>query len=76
MSISEWATTISGVIAIFGVVSIGVRFLIKHYLREMKLELTNNGGGSMKDKVDMNTERLHRVETRVDDIYKILCDRS
>ena len=75
MSAADWSTIISGGIAVLTVVGMAVRFLIKHYFREMKSELTNNGGSSIKDKVDMNTERLSRVEARVDQIYTILCDR-
>jgi hypothetical protein len=75
MTVSEWATTISGTIAVLTVVGMGVRFIITHYLREIRNELTNNGGSSMKDKVDLNTDRLSRVEQRVDQIYIILSER-
>lgn len=44
------------------------KWIITKFLSELK----PNGGGSMRDKVDINTERLTRVEQRVDDIYKIL----
>jgi hypothetical protein len=75
MTISDWATIISAGIAILTVVGIGVRFVITHYLKQMKNELTNNGGSSIKDKVDMNTDRLSRVEQRVDQIYLILSEK-
>jgi hypothetical protein len=56
------------------------RYSIKNIVRDemtiVKKELNNNGGSSMKDKVDRNTEGLVRVESRVDDIYKILCERD
>lgn len=42
-----------------------VKWLVKHYLAELK----PNGGGSVKDQVN-------RLETRVDEIYKILCERK
>ena len=42
-----------------------MRFMIKHYLSELK----PNGGSSVSD-------RITRVEDRVDDIYRILCERS
>ena len=75
MSVSEWATTISGALAVLSIVGVGFRFLIKHYLREMKEQLTHNGGSSIRDKVDMNTDRLSRVEQRVDQIYLILLEK-
>ena len=42
-----------------------VRWLVKHYLYELR----PNGGGSVKDQVN-------RLESRVDDIYRILCERA
>jgi hypothetical protein len=39
-------------------------------------ELKPNSGSSIKDKVDINSERLLRVEQRVDDIYQILASKG
>jgi hypothetical protein len=47
--------------ALLGGVAGLVRWLVKHYLSELK----NNGGNSIKDKVD-------KLENRVDLIYEIL----
>jgi hypothetical protein len=47
-----------------------IRWLVKHYLSELK----PNSGSSMRDAVNINTERLDRVEQRVDQIYLILCE--
>jgi hypothetical protein len=49
-----------------------VRWLVKHYLAELK----PNGGGSMRDSVNRNSERLERLENRVDKIYEILCEQK
>jgi uncharacterized protein YciW len=43
----------------------GVRWLVKHYLAELK----PNGGGSVKDQVN-------RLEERVDQIYLLLCEKK
>lgn len=48
------------------------KWIITKFLSELK----PNGGGSMRDKVDTNTERLGRVEQRVDDIYRILAEKE
>lgn len=64
MSIADWATTISGAIAIIGGVVVTMRWLIKHYLSELK----PNSGSSLRDSVN-------RLEARVDKIYEILCER-
>ena len=57
MSIADWATTISGVLAVIAAFG----WVIKHYLKELK----PNSGSSMND-------RLTRVETKVDIIYDII----
>jgi hypothetical protein len=55
---------------LLGGFSAAVRWLVKHYLSELK----PNSGSSMRDAVNINTERLDRVEQRVDQIYLILCE--
>lgn len=48
------------------------KWIIDKFLNELK----PNGGGSIKDKVDINTDRLTRVEERVDAIYTILAQKE
>ena len=57
MSVADWATTISGVLAVLAAFG----WVIKRYLVELK----PNSGSSMND-------RLTRVETKVDIIYDIV----
>ena len=64
MTIDQWATTISGFLAVILAVGASFRWLIKHYLNELK----PNGGGSMND-------RLTKVETKVEIIYDLLKDK-
>jgi len=70
MTAADWAGLIVSVVTI--VVSFGAatRWLVKHYLDELK----PNGGNSLRDSVNTNTERLNRVEQRVDQIYVLLCE--
>jgi hypothetical protein len=70
MSPTDWAGLIVSVITIVTSFALATRWLVKHYLDELK----PNGGGSMRDAVNINTERLDRVEQRVDQIYLILCE--
>ncbi len=70
MSATDWAGLIVSVITIIASFVGATRWLVKHYLEELK----PNGGGSMRDAVNINTERLDRVEQRVDQIYLILCE--
>lgn len=55
LTIDQWATTISGFLAIFVALGTGFRWLVKHYLKELK----PNGGSSMND-------RLYKLETKID----------
>jgi hypothetical protein len=61
LSIADWSTTISGVLAVTIAAGASIRWVIKHYLAELK----PNSGSSMND-------RLTRVETKVDIIYDII----
>jgi hypothetical protein len=47
------------------------KWIISKFLSELK----PNGGSSIKDKVEVNSERLDRVEQRVDQIYELLIQR-
>ena len=64
MTVDQWATTISGFLAVALTVGAAFRWLIKHYLKELK----PNGGTSMND-------RLTKLETKVEIIYDMLKDR-
>jgi len=65
MSASDWAGLIVSVVTIIASFGAATRWLVKHYLSELK----NNGGSSVKDQVD-------RLETRVDQIYLLLCEQG
>ena len=64
MSVDQWATTISGFLAVALTIGAAFRWLIKHYLKELK----PNGGTSMND-------RLTKLETKVEIIYDLLKDK-
>lgn len=71
MSAAEWAGFAVALMTLLAGFTAAIRWLVKHYLDELK----PNGGGSMRDAVNINTERLDRVEKRVDQIY-ILISKS
>jgi hypothetical protein len=64
MSPAEWAGFGAGVIAVLSGVLIGLRFLVKGWLNELR----PNGGSSMKD-------QLTRLEQRVDDLFVLISKR-
>jgi hypothetical protein len=70
MSAAEWAGFAVAIMTLVAGFTAAIRWLVKHYLEELK----PNGGGSMRDAVNINTERLDRVEQRVDQIYILLCE--
>jgi hypothetical protein len=65
MTPANWAGLIVSIIAIISAFAGVVRWLVKHYLNELK----PNGGSSMKDSVA-------RLERQVEEIYRILLTRN
>ena len=64
MSPAEWAGFGAGIIAVLSGVLVGLRFLVKGWLNELR----PNGGSSMKD-------QLTRLEQRVDDLFVLISKR-
>lgn len=65
MSPANWAALAVSIMTLIVGFAAGIRFLVKHYLSELK----PNGGNSVSD-------RLNRVERRVDEIYSMLIERK
>jgi hypothetical protein len=65
MTAQDWAALAVALITIIGAFATAVRWLVKHYLNELK----PNGGSSVKDSVA-------RLERQVEEIYRILLTRS
>jgi hypothetical protein len=72
MNATQWASLIVAAFAIVSGFAASVRWLVKHYLYELK----PNGGSSMRDGINRNSERLERLEDRVDKIYELLCKQK
>jgi H+/Cl- antiporter ClcA len=64
MQAQDYATVAVAVITIVGGFAAGVRWMVKHYLNELK----PNGGSSVKDSIS-------RLERQVEEIYRILLTR-
>jgi hypothetical protein len=63
MTIANWASLIVAIIAIVTAFAGAIRWMVKHYLYELR----PNGGGSLKDQVN-------RLERRVDEVIDMLID--
>jgi hypothetical protein len=64
MTAQEWVGVSVGVCAVLTSLLVGLRWVIKSYLQELK----PNGGSSMKD-------QLNRLEARVDDLFMLISKR-
>ena len=65
MTLANWASLIVAIIALVTAFAGAVRWLVKHYLYELR----PNGGGSLKDQVN-------RLERRLDEVIDMLLDRK
>jgi len=64
MQTQDYATLAVAVMTIIGGFAGAVRWMVKHYLNELK----PNGGSSIKDSVA-------RLEERIDDLYKLIAEK-
>lgn len=72
MNVMDWAGLAVSVTTLLGALAVGVRFLVKHYLSELK----PNGGSSIKDKVKDIDEKVGKLESRIDQIYLLLLEKK
>ena len=64
MQAQDYATVAVAVMTIVGGFVGAVRWLVKHYLNELK----PNGGSSIKDSIT-------RLEERIDDLYRLIAEK-
>ena len=64
MTAQDYATVAVAVMTIVGGFGAAVRWLVKHYLNELK----PNGGSSIKDSIS-------RLEERIDDLYRLIAEK-
>lgn len=72
MSIPDWATTVSGGLALLAAIWAIHRFVTRALIRDYLSELRPNGGSSMKDKVTTIETKVNKLENRIDQIYLLL----
>lgn len=64
MQIKDYLTMAVAIIAIFTAFAGGIRWMVKHYLNELK----PNGGSSIKDS-------MNRMEIRIDELYRLIAEK-
>jgi hypothetical protein len=72
MNAIDWAALAVSIMTILGGFTAAVRWLVKHYLNELK----PNGGSSLRDEQNRQGDTIKRLESRVDEIYRLLVSRS
>ena len=65
MQLKDYLTVAVAVIAIFSAFAGGMKWMVKHYLYELK----PNGGSTLKDSVQ-------RLEERIDDLYRLVANKQ
>jgi hypothetical protein len=65
MTPQDWAAFCLTIASLIGSVAIMIRWMVKHYLSELK----PNSGSSLKDAVN-------RLESRIDELYVIIAERN
>jgi hypothetical protein len=81
MTVQDWASLIVAILTIVSSIAFGIKWLVKHYL----IELKPNSGSSLRDAVTrlemaLDEQRVdsvksrNRQEEKLDEMYKILID--
>jgi hypothetical protein len=68
MTIQDWAALAVSVLTIVAVLAGAIKWLVKHYLSELK----PNSGSSLKDQVSRLEIRINEADTRRQDMEKKL----
>ena len=66
MTALDWASLSVAIVSILGSVAMGIKWLVKHYLAELK----PNGGSSMRDKVNQLEEKVDFLTDLVKEALK------
>ena len=74
MTVQDWAGLILSVLTIVGIMAGGIKFLVKHYLSELK----TNGGSSVKDQInrlEMRINEADSVRKQMKEDHKVMKDK-
>jgi hypothetical protein len=67
MTANDWMALVVSIVTIIGSFIASVRWLVKHYLSELKPD--GNGGHNLEG-------RVARIETKLDTLYQILISKK
>jgi hypothetical protein len=77
MTVQDWASLIVAILTIVSSIAFAIKWLVKHYLSELK----TNGGSSVKDQMNRLEVRANEADTKrkemdrkLDHMYEILIE--
>lgn len=77
MTIQDWASLIVAILTIVSSIAFAIKWLVKHYLSELK----TNGGSSVKDQMNRLEQRANEADAKrkdmdrkLDHMYEILIE--
>lgn len=68
MTVQDWASLIVAILTIVSSIAFGIKWLVKHYLSELK----PNSGSSLKDQVNRLENRLNEADEKRKDMSRKL----
>jgi flagellar capping protein FliD len=68
MTLQDWVALVLSVLTIVGIMAGGIKFLVKHYLVELK----PNSGSSMKDQISRLESRINEADEKRSDMNRKL----
>jgi hypothetical protein len=81
MTIQDWLGLTLTALSILTVVGVAIRWVIRHYLKDVLHELKPNGGSSLKDQVNRLETKVQEADVKrkemsnkIDHMYEVLLD--
>lgn len=81
MTIQDWLGLTLTALSILTVVGVAIRWVIRHYLKDVLHELKPNGGSSLKDQVNRLETKVQEADVKrkemsnkIDHMYEMLLD--
>jgi hypothetical protein len=81
MTIQDWLGLTLTSLSILTIIGVAVRWVIRHYLKDVVHELKPNGGSSLKDQVNRLEAKVQEADikrkemsNKIDHMYEVLLD--
>ena len=74
MTLQDWAALILSILSIFAIFAGGIKWMVKHYLSELKV----NGGSSVKDQINRLEVRINEADatrSRMKEDHKVMKEK-